>query len=74
MKAALAAFARSNTGKFYAGVCEKYGVDPGAAIDDDVVAFQLRAALAVVSSQDAKAEENPDAAMDRWIKESTDAS
>ena len=68
MTAALAAFARSDNGRFYADVCERFGVDPGAAIDDDVLAFQLRAALAVMAAK--RADDNPDRAMERWMKES----
>jgi N-acyl-D-aspartate/D-glutamate deacylase len=45
---ALASFASSEDGKTYAMVCERWGVDPAAFLeDDDVLAYNLRAALAV---------------------------
>jgi hypothetical protein len=43
--AAVAAFARSDQGRLYATVCDRWGIDPGARFSDDVVAFNLRAAL-----------------------------
>jgi hypothetical protein len=44
---ALATFASSPIGAFYGRVCEHYGMDPGAPLmdEDDVLAFNLRAAL-----------------------------
>lgn len=45
----LAAFVESQVSTFYAQVCERWGVDPGAYLEaeDDVLAFNLRAALAM---------------------------
>lgn len=68
MKAALAEFAQSDSGQFYAAVCDRYGVDPGAAISDDVVAYQLRAAFAVLKSRAEREQADPDLAMERWMK------
>jgi hypothetical protein len=42
---ALAKFVRSDEGRFYGLVCEKYGLDPGAPFDDDVTAYNVRAAF-----------------------------
>ena len=44
----LAAFARSDAGKTYGRVCEMWGVDPAASLEevDDVLAANLRLALA----------------------------
>jgi hypothetical protein len=42
---ALAAFADRPIGKTYGVVCSQWGIDPAAGIDDDVLAFNLRAAL-----------------------------
>ena len=45
----LAAFASSAAGKTYGRVCEMWGVDPAAPLEeaDDVLAANLRLALAV---------------------------
>jgi hypothetical protein len=43
--AAIGAFARSEGGAVYAAVCERYGLDPAAGFTDDLLAFNLRAAL-----------------------------
>ena len=43
--AAVASFAASPQGQTYALVCDRWGVDPAAAITDDVLAYNLRAAL-----------------------------
>lgn len=43
----LAHFAESKGGKHYRDVCERFGVDPAAHVDDDVMAYQFRLALAV---------------------------
>ena len=44
----LAAFASSDAGKTYGRVCEMWGVDPAASLEDvdDVLAANLRLALA----------------------------
>lgn len=44
---ALAAFADKPIGKMFGGVCQRWGIDPAADIEDDVLAFNFRAALAV---------------------------
>lgn len=45
--ASLAAFALSDQGQMYGSVCEFWGTDPGAPLDDDVLAFNLRVALMI---------------------------
>jgi hypothetical protein len=52
----VAEFARSDAGQMYAATCERYGLDPAAGFADDVLAFNLRAALLVNAPQ----EEEPD--------------
>jgi hypothetical protein len=47
------AFADSPGGKVYARVCERWGRAPGDALDDDYLAFQLEAALALALSEGA---------------------
>jgi hypothetical protein len=49
----LADFARSDIGKTYGRVCEMWGVDPAASLEevDDVLAANLRMALAFVMNQ-----------------------
>jgi hypothetical protein len=47
MTAALARFVGSTEGEFYAAVCERYGVDPAPEGMPDVLAFNLRAGLAL---------------------------
>jgi hypothetical protein len=48
---ALADFAASEAGKFYASVCERYNLDPAAPFDDDVEAFNARVAFAMNAPQ-----------------------
>ena len=43
----VAQFAMSDSGKVYGRTCRQFGVDPGAVLDDDVMAANLRVALAV---------------------------
>jgi hypothetical protein len=50
--AALASFIESPAGRFYGRVCAATGYDPGAAFDDDVIAFQVRAAYAIRDAED----------------------
>ena len=52
----LAAFARSEEGRLYAVTCERFGVDPGAIFDDDVLAINARLAFAKVLSEEAEGE------------------
>jgi hypothetical protein len=49
----IAQFARSESGQMYLMACERFGVDPGAAFDDEVVAHNFRVAL-ILSSVDSK--------------------
>lgn len=41
----LANFAMSEGGKLYGRVCQRWGIDPAAGMDDDVLAYNLRTAL-----------------------------
>ena len=50
--AAVAAFAASTEGKQYAAVCDRWGIDPGACISDDVLAYALRASLFLATAQE----------------------
>jgi hypothetical protein len=45
MMAAIAAFAQSDRGKLFAAVHDRFGSDPGAGFTDEVLAYNLRAAL-----------------------------
>ena len=53
----LANFATSEHGKLYGRVCERYGLDPAAHLDDDVMAYNLRVAL-LTAEADQRAAEN----------------
>lgn len=55
---ALAAFAASEMGRYYAGLHRFWGTDPAAFLEqeDDVMAFNLRAALARTLNSDLEAE------------------
>jgi hypothetical protein len=52
----LASFAASDAGKLYGRTCERYGVDPGAVLDDEVLGVNLRVVLAVSDSAAAEPE------------------
>ena len=56
----LADFASSGAGKTYGRVCEMWGIDPAAPLEevDDVLAANLRLALAV-SMNDSEPETDP---------------
>lgn len=54
----LATFASSNAGRLYGRSCERYGIDPAADIEDDVLAANLRLALMLTDVPD-EAEEAP---------------
>lgn len=59
---ALAAFAASEIGRFYAGLHRYWGTDPAAFLEqeDDLMAFNLRAALArVLSESESEPEPEP---------------
>lgn len=43
----IATFAASDAGKVYGRTCQRFGVDPAAGLDDDVMAYNLRVALLV---------------------------
>jgi hypothetical protein len=55
----LATFAESKGGKHYRDVCERFGVDPAAHVDDDVMAYQFRLALAVAHQESGTVESEP---------------
>ena len=50
-------FAYSDTGRVYARDCERWGLDPGRFISDDVMAFNLRVAMGRVAHLDYLADE-----------------
>jgi hypothetical protein len=41
----IASFAQSDSGKLYRRTCDRFGIDPGAALDDDVMGYNLNLAL-----------------------------
>jgi len=45
---ALAAFAASEQGKLAAAICDRWHVDPGALLADDVLGFNLRIGLGMI--------------------------
>ena len=61
----VAQFAMSDSGKVYGRTCRQFGVDPGAVLDDDVMAANLRVALAVA---DVDEPEEPDTFADSRAK------
>lgn len=63
---ALASFASSGAGKTYGRICEMWGVDPAASLEevDDVLAANLRLALAV-SMNDTEPEQSDTVAQTR---------
>lgn len=73
--AAVAGFLRSPAGRFHVAACREYGQDPAAFIDNDFVAFNLRAGALYLDRMDKKREaaeaDNPALAMERWIAESS---
>jgi hypothetical protein len=58
--AAVVEFAASERGKLYARSCEAYGVDPGAAFDDDVLAVNARLAFLLTRAREPRAELDDD--------------
>lgn len=57
---ALAAFCERPVAVPYANVCSHFGIDPAGFIDDDVLAFNLRAGLLVkVNEQAAEQDQSP---------------
>lgn len=48
----LASFAQSDVGRLYGRTCKTYGLDPGAALEDDVLAFNLNLALLLSDTED----------------------
>lgn len=58
--AAVGSFARSDAGAAYAAICERWGVDPGAAFEDDVLAHNLRAALMIAQAGPQKLDDDDD--------------
>jgi hypothetical protein len=49
--AAVAAFLTRPYGELYARACERYAVDPAAALDDDYLAAQFRVGAGVVATR-----------------------
>lgn len=47
--AAIAEFVQSDAGALYRMSCERFGVDPGAVLEDDVLGYNLRVGLLVAS-------------------------
>ena len=58
----LAAFASSDEGRLYAATCERWGIDPGAILDDDVLAINLRIGLAKAMTPESEGDSDPGAA------------
>lgn len=58
---ALASFAMSQTGLMYARICDRWGLDPGAPLEeiDDVLAFNLRGALALAMREKTEDDGDP---------------
>lgn len=58
---ALAAFAASDFGRFYAGLHRYWGTDPAAFLEqeDDLMALNLRAALARTLASESEPEPEP---------------
>lgn len=51
--ATIASFAASHNGRIYGALCERFGLDPGAPLVDydDVLAWNMRAAVAAVADR-----------------------
>lgn len=64
--AAIAAFAKSDQGRFYAALSDRFGVDPALGFSDDVVAVNLRAALFRALTQDVEKEEEGPTLATNW--------
>jgi hypothetical protein len=54
----IARFALSDEGAIYRSVCEHWGIDPAAGLEDDVMAFNLRAALLITKPKPIEPEES----------------
>lgn len=65
--AALAAFAASDGGKMYASISQYHGLDPAHGIEDDVVAYNLRAVLMLASLKERDSKDDP-AAYRKWVE------
>jgi hypothetical protein len=59
---ALAAFAASDAGRYYAGLHRYWGTDPAAFLEqeDDLMAFNLRAALTRALASEPETEPEPE--------------
>ena len=57
----LAAFASSEAGKTFARIEQHWGRDPAAALEDDVLAHNLRAALLITLAENESPDEHADA-------------
>lgn len=58
----LATFATSDAGKVYGRTCQRYGIDPGAALEDDVMAYNLNLALLLGDTDEDEPEDEFEAA------------
>ena len=65
----LAVFASSEEGKLYGATCARWGIDPGAIFDDDVLAYNLRLGLIGAMHEDETTDEaaNHQALVDRAL-------
>lgn len=61
--AGVVAFLQRPYAATYARACERYGVDPAAALDDDYLAAQYRVGAAVVATREER-EQTPEATTD----------
>ena len=55
----IARFAKSSSAPVYLSVCERFGLDPAADIEDDFLAHQLRVALLVAAQLEPEQVEKP---------------
>lgn len=60
----VAQFATSDAGKVYGRTCQRFGVDPGAVLEDDVMGYNLALALLLGDTE----EEEPDTFADSKAK------
>lgn len=67
--AAVAAFASSPAGQLYARTCKWWGTDPAAGFGDDVLAYNLRAALMLGTVMDSKPVNDAEAAAKAFEQE-----
>ena len=51
---------RSEEGQLYGATCQQWGVDPGAILEDDVLAYNLRVGLTVAMAATEREDEGTD--------------